>query len=121
MAPKSASMKGFYRQKKSTKSTASKNVSTKKSPNLPMPYDSDITQPAALISHGSLDMKDSYKEDEQILGRFDMNMAYGPCLGMSRQARWERALKLGLNPPEEIESILKRGKVGSVCLWEGRV
>ncbi|KAK4798052.1 hypothetical protein SAY86_030378 [Trapa natans] len=104
MAPKSASVKGFYRQKKNTKFIASKKVSTKKSP-----------------THDLLELKDSCNEDEEVLMQFDMNMAYGPCLGMSRRARWERALKLGLSPPQEIESILKRGKVGSECLWEGHV
>lgn len=66
-------------------------------------------------------LTDNYNECEEVLRQFDMNMAYGPCLGMSRLARWERAQKLGLNPPKEIESILKRGKVSSECLWEGRV
>lgn len=54
MASKSANMKGFYRQKKNT---SSKKVSTKKSPIHAMTYGSDITQPPALISHGSLDVK----------------------------------------------------------------
>ncbi|OWM82245.1 hypothetical protein CDL15_Pgr001819 [Punica granatum] len=114
-------MKGFYRQKKNTKPASGKNDSTKKSPANAMSYSSDVTQPPALISHGSLDLKEINDENEEVLRQFDMNMAYGPCLGMSRLARWERAQKLGLNPPKEIESFLKRGKVNSECLWEGRV
>ncbi|KAK4755337.1 hypothetical protein SAY87_009094 [Trapa incisa] len=78
MAPKSASVKGFYRQKKNTKFIASKNASTKKSP-----------------THDLLELKDSCNEDEEVLMQFDMNMAYGPCLGMSRRARWERAVFVG--------------------------
>jgi len=27
---------------------------------------------------------------------------YGPCVGISRLERWERAHKWGLNPPEEV-------------------
>ncbi|KDO48049.1 hypothetical protein CISIN_1g035467mg [Citrus sinensis] len=50
-----------------------------------------------------------------------MNMAYGPCIGMSRLARWERAYRLGLNPPKEIEVLLKTRKVQAECLWEDRV
>lgn len=50
-----------------------------------------------------------------------MNMAYGPCLGMSRLARWERAKNLGMNPPEDIGNLLKAGKVSGECLWDGRV
>ena len=64
---------------------------------------------------------DEYDENEDMLRKFDMNMAYGPCLGMTRLARWERARSLGLNPPEEIEGLLKAGKARSDCLWDGRV
>jgi DNA polymerase delta subunit 4 len=64
---------------------------------------------------------DDYDENEEVLREFDMNMAYGPCLGMTRLARWERARALGLNPPGEIEGFLKAGKVGIQCLWDGRV
>jgi hypothetical protein len=27
---------------------------------------------------------------------------YGPCVGMTRLERWDRAASLGLNPPEEV-------------------
>lgn len=50
-----------------------------------------------------------------------MNMAYGPCIGMSRVARWERASKLGLNPPGDVGQLLRTGKVGGESLWDGRV
>lgn len=48
------------------------------------------------------------KEDEisQILRVFDLNYDYGPCIGVSRLERWERAHALGLNPPPEIHDIL---------------
>ncbi|KAF5351340.1 hypothetical protein D9758_008004 [Tetrapyrgos nigripes] len=49
-------------------------------------------------------------EDEtkfhQILRVFDMSYEYGPCVGVSRLERWERASALGLNPPIEIRDIL---------------
>lgn len=80
---------------------------------------SDITQPTALVSHDSPDLKDDYDKHEDVLRQFDMNMAYGPCLGMSRLARWERAQRLGLNPPKEIEGLLKGEKIRSECLWDG--
>jgi len=50
-----------------------------------------------------------------------MNMAYGPCIGMSRLERWNRAYKLGLNPPKEVEDLLKADKANTECLWDGRV
>ncbi|KAF8527298.1 DNA polymerase delta, subunit 4-domain-containing protein [Gautieria morchelliformis] len=37
---------------------------------------------------------------------FDNTYDYGPCVGMTRLERWERAEALGLNPPAEVRSIL---------------
>lgn len=50
-----------------------------------------------------------------------MNMAYGPCIGMSRLARWERASSLGMNPPNDVERYLRLAKDRSESLWDGRV
>ncbi|CAK7333749.1 unnamed protein product [Dovyalis caffra] len=121
MATASSNMKGFYRQRKSgiTKPTSTK--SKKSSLHREATLGSDITQPSALISHGSPDLKDDYDKHEELLRQFDMNMAYGPCLGMSRLARWDRAQGLGLNPPKEIEGLLKGEKVQSACLWDGHI
>ncbi|KAK6232605.1 hypothetical protein SCA6_002678 [Theobroma cacao] len=127
MATTSKNMKGFYRQKKNnsrgriTKSKSSKSTKNP-SPKQPATFNSDITQPAALTSPGgSLDLKDDFDEQEELLRQFDMNMAYGPCLGITRMARWERAQRLGLNPPKEIENLLKGGKVKLESLFDGRV
>ncbi|KAG1812882.1 DNA polymerase delta, subunit 4-domain-containing protein [Suillus subaureus] len=46
----------------------------------------------------------------QILRLFDMSYEYGPCVGMSRLERWERAASLGLNPPDEVQHILLTGE-----------
>ena len=111
MASVSGNMKGFYRQKKSN-TKSSKKASAK----------SGAAQPTALVSHGGkLDLQDDYTACEAMLRQFDMNMAYGPCAGMTRTARWERAQKLGLNPPQEIEKLLKSGKVQNESLWDGRI
>lgn len=48
----------------------------------------------------------THNDVHHILRVFDMTSAYGPCVGMSRLQRWERAKKWGLNPPEEIRNIL---------------
>jgi DNA polymerase delta subunit 4 len=37
-----------------------------------------------------------------ILRVFDLTSEYGPCVGISRLARWERAREWGLNPPQEV-------------------
>ncbi|KAI4371245.1 hypothetical protein MLD38_019507 [Melastoma candidum] len=115
------SMPSYFRQKKTVKSSISKKgVSKSSTPNVST-VGSNITQPPALVAHGFLDLQEDHGKDEELLRDFDMNMAYGPCLGMSRAARWDRAQKLGLNPPKEVEVILKSGRVGSDCLWEGCV
>lgn len=36
---------------------------------------------------------------EQLLRRFDLEPKYGPCCGVSRSERWERAQRLGIDPP----------------------
>ncbi|XP_027001820.1 DNA polymerase delta subunit 4 [Tachysurus fulvidraco] len=40
------------------------------------------------------------------LRRFDLDWQFGPCTGISRLQRWERAAIHGLNPPQEIKDIL---------------
>ncbi|KAG6850666.1 hypothetical protein H0H93_010394 [Arthromyces matolae] len=42
----------------------------------------------------------------EILRCFDMSYEYGPCVGVSRLERWERAHLLGLDPPKEVKDIL---------------
>ncbi|KAI0701136.1 DNA polymerase delta, subunit 4-domain-containing protein [Cerioporus squamosus] len=41
-----------------------------------------------------------------ILRVFDLSYEYGPCVGVSRLERWERAQALGLSPPPEVKEIL---------------
>lgn len=49
-----------------------------------------------------------YTEDiiQQILKHFDLSSQYGPAIGMTRLERWNRASRLGLDPPQEIHAIL---------------
>ena len=37
-----------------------------------------------------------------ILRTFDFSSEYGPCVGVSRLERWERANAMGLDPPQEV-------------------
>jgi DNA polymerase delta subunit 4 len=62
-----------------------------------------------------------YDDVEEILRQFDMNMAYGPCLGLSRVERWERAHRIGLDPPQNVKNMLQLAGGNPDCLWEGRV
>ena len=33
---------------------------------------------------------------------------FGPCTGITRLQRWERAAKLGLDPPPEVPQLIQR-------------
>jgi DNA polymerase delta, subunit 4 len=48
-------------------------------------------------------------EDE--LRLFDLDSRYGPFVGIDRIARWQRAHRLGLEPPEHILQILTQIEV----------
>ncbi|CAO2837438.1 unnamed protein product [Amaranthus hypochondriacus] len=118
MATPRVDMKGYYKQQK--KKNASKNSepstkSGKKKTTTPS------QSPALVFNHGSFDLQDDYDPNEEVLRQFDMNATYGPCMGMSRLDRWNRAVKLGMNPPKEIETLLKSNKVHAECLWNGLV
>ncbi|BDA45476.1 probable DNA polymerase delta subunit 4 at C-terminar half [Coccomyxa sp. Obi] len=60
----------------------------------------------------------------EALKSFDLAMKYGPCTGLKRLARWQRAETLGLSPPLEIKRILE-GLPDDHALqhniWHGRV
>ncbi|KAK1672025.1 DNA polymerase delta [Colletotrichum godetiae] len=43
---------------------------------------------------------------ERVLRYFDVSSQYGPCIGLQRMKRWQRAEKLGLNPPIEVLAVL---------------
>ncbi|KAI0923510.1 hypothetical protein AcV5_009032 [Taiwanofungus camphoratus] len=43
---------------------------------------------------------------DHVLRVFDLSYEYGPCIGVTRLQRWERAEALGLNPPPEVKEIL---------------
>ncbi|KAI9458434.1 DNA polymerase delta, subunit 4-domain-containing protein [Lactarius psammicola] len=44
-----------------------------------------------------------------ILRIFDLSYEYGPCVGVTRMERWERAAVLGLNPPVREILMTKEG------------
>ncbi|KAK9735890.1 hypothetical protein RND81_04G235500 [Saponaria officinalis] len=114
MATPRVNMKEFYKQQKKGISGISKSkgrVNTKTPPSARY----DVVPPSSLSNH------DEYDATEEMLRQFDLNIAYGPCIGMPRLDRWNRAYKLGMNPPKEIETLLKSGKVQADSLWDGRV
>lgn len=66
---------------------------------------------------------------EETLRAFDLNGKFGPCVNPTRLERWERAERLGLDPPKEVKALLEKfaavpGKktgVSDKSLWHGRV
>ncbi|KAK3084494.1 hypothetical protein FSP39_014372 [Pinctada imbricata] len=45
-------------------------------------------------------------EDLVLLKQFDLTLEFGPCVGITRLERWERAEKHGLNPPPEVRDLV---------------
>jgi len=45
-------------------------------------------------------------EVRQVLRSFDLNSKFGPCLGIPRKTRWQRADKFGLAPPSRVYDLL---------------
>lgn len=43
---------------------------------------------------------------EKVLRYFDVSSQYGPCIGITRLKRWQRAERLSLNPPIEVLAVL---------------
>ena len=67
-------------------------------------------------------IEDKYGEEEEVLRQFDMDMKYGPCIGVDRLDRWERAEAMGLHPPPHVRDLLADSTGMKLqCLWEGRV
>ncbi|KAH0621158.1 hypothetical protein JD844_022204 [Phrynosoma platyrhinos] len=42
----------------------------------------------------------------ELLKQFDLSWQYGPCTGITRLQRWERAELLGLSPPVNVKELL---------------
>jgi len=62
----------------------------------------------ARAENGNLPLIHAERENKihDILRVFDLTYEYGPCYGISRIDRWERANAIGLDPPTEIRDIL---------------
>ncbi|ORZ11482.1 DNA polymerase delta, subunit 4-domain-containing protein [Absidia repens] len=76
----------------------------------------DLAPPRPIEVH-----QENMKEIDKQLRAFDLDYSYGPCVGLTRLERWERAASLGLDPPEEIKTILLKNKEYKECLFHGSV
>jgi len=70
-------------------------------------------------------LDDGLSATERVLRQFDLEPKFGPCTGMTRLERWQRADRFGLNPPDHIKELLmaNEGNPGGreECLWTGRI
>ena len=63
----------------------------------------------------------------ELLRQFDMTYRYGPCVGITRTTRWERARRLGLDPPSEVIEALRNERYRATIadleldLWHGEM
>ena len=95
---------------KSVKRTTAKGTSKRKT--------KETENTAASSSSSSPDCNDD-DAIERELKEFDLNYDYGPCCGLTRLERWNRAYSLGLKPPKRIKDLLMSGKAKSEALWSG--
>jgi hypothetical protein len=59
---------------------------------------------------------------ETELRAFDICTRYGPCMSLTRTQRFDRAKRLGLNPPERIRQILEVfPEMATESIWHGLV
>lgn len=129
----SGGVKDFYRQKKKggvTKTASSSKKKTQQYTGGASVGAPDTAQTSALVSHGSWDLKDDFGDQEEQLRQFDMDMKFGPCIGVTRLQRWEQASAMGLQPPAHLRDLLLHapstknhsdGSPSVECLWEGKV
>ncbi|CAO3588520.1 unnamed protein product [Absidia cylindrospora] len=65
--------------------------------------------------------QENIKEMDKQLRAFDLDYTYGPCVGLTRLERWERAASLGLDPPKDIKTLLLKQNTPQECLFHGSV
>ncbi|KAG9069303.1 hypothetical protein KI688_010202 [Linnemannia hyalina] len=65
--------------------------------------------------------QEDISEHEKILRQFDLASKYGPCLGMTRLERWERASLLGLSPPVGVKDLAVKNTTLNTPIYAGRV
>ncbi|KAG0355126.1 DNA polymerase delta, subunit 4-domain-containing protein [Gamsiella multidivaricata] len=58
---------------------------------------------------------------EKVLRQFDLTSKYGPCTELTRLERWERALELGLDPPQDVKDMIVAHMALNTPVYEGRV
>ena len=86
----------------SPNATPSKSLKSSKAPiadsaKLSPVADADVT---AVLTDVAADVESELK-------KFDLDYNFGPCCGLKRIDRWNRASRLGLEPPEHIRKLIE--------------
>ncbi|XP_066489190.1 DNA polymerase delta subunit 4-like [Tiliqua scincoides] len=62
-------------------------------------------------------LQDAIQPDQlETLKQFDLSWEYGPCTGITRLQRWERAESLGLSPPATVRELLLKHREDSIIM-----
>lgn len=64
------------------------------------------------------------EEDLYLLFQFDLDLKYGPCIGITRRTRWLRAQRMNFNPPKSILELLDKFADNEMIqkdIWTGNV
>nr|CAG8491087.1 12081_t:CDS:2 [Entrophospora candida] len=66
---------------------------------------------------------DNLSEENKFLIAFDLNYKFGPCVGITRLQRWDRANKHGLQPPAQVKELLSGTRAPNLneCVFHGRI
>ncbi|KAL9981139.1 hypothetical protein ACROYT_G009803 [Oculina patagonica] len=78
---------------------------------------SDFSQNDAEVSK---DQSSDLTRELSVLKEFDLDSEFGPCIGITRLQRWERAKEYGLYPPEEVKTIILQHPSDTKfteCVW----
>ncbi|KAI9597132.1 DNA polymerase delta, subunit 4-domain-containing protein [Syncephalis fuscata] len=88
-------------------------IITVKKPSIHRLTNQDIAQLDQLVTDAwptdiekTLIINEGVSNAERLLRQFDLSLEYGPCIGISRIQRWQRAIKLNLNPPDYLADLL---------------
>jgi len=113
--PQSTLKSSFTKQSKAVASKKSHKLAANSvNQDIPSKYDQHKAEIFARdhISEALVHAQD-YTHLDIILRNFDLTPKYGPCIGITRLERWQRAEKMKLNPPEIVGEILKSKFGGS--------
>ncbi|KAG0048497.1 hypothetical protein BGZ83_006560 [Gryganskiella cystojenkinii] len=102
---------------KRTRSNSVSSFSSSSSSSLP----NDRAASAVKIDIANGIHQDDTSANEKVLRQFDLSSKYGPCLGLTRLERWERAAMLDLNPPKNVKELLDHYKTLDTPLFQGYV